>query len=53
MPTKQFQVEYTEFYNTALDHMDLMKEYYIWQVKWVKSIIVWDLLGSENLTGEI
>jgi len=24
-------VEYTEFYNTALDHMDLMKEYYIWQ----------------------
>jgi len=24
-------IDYTEFYNIALDHMDLMKEYYTWQ----------------------
>ena len=24
-------VEYTDFYNVSLDHMDLMSEYYTWQ----------------------
>ena len=24
-------IEYTEFYNVSLDHMDLMQEYYNWQ----------------------
>ena len=24
-------VEYTDFYNVSLDHMDLMAEYYAWQ----------------------
>ena len=24
-------ISYTEFYNTALDHTDLMAEYYAWQ----------------------
>ncbi len=24
-------LEYTEFYNISLDHMDLMQEYYTWQ----------------------
>ena len=24
-------VDYTDFYNVSLDHMDLMAEYYTWQ----------------------
>jgi E3 ubiquitin-protein ligase HECTD2 len=24
-------IDYTEFYNVSLDHMDLMQEYYNWQ----------------------
>ena len=24
-------VEFTDFYNVSLDHMDLMSEYYTWQ----------------------